>query len=374
MLQLATLSPVVQMLDAQGYRVVVPDSSRDMLPEVILPLMDALQELGHTPVVLSMNDIVSTYRDIRLNKHGGYELFLFYVRDLLRKGEIDFALSAGLAGILEDSQKAELHYLPEELGIPGLLYLRGPSEGTVERLLNAGAANWSSTLICCDQLLLAEELRDAGVGSVCHLTRGYSPRVFYPKQDPPANAAYPLQLENERLSSGFDLSFVGQHSKHRESVLASIQAEGVSLAVFGDTAWTGSDVAEAYRGPVNRLTELNTVLNASKIVLDLALEPAQNRNGEDFDSCLLEALGSGACVLAEERPGLGDLAAPGEEITASTSGMLPSRALKLLNEPAESLVLAERGLQRARRDHQWVHRLRRSIASVEMTALRQATV
>ena len=102
----------------EGYNVLIPDICRDRAPELMLPVMAAMQELNHTPVVMEMNSISAMYRQMRYERHGCYEIFEFYVKDLYKKYKIDFGFSAGLGIVLEDEKKDEAHNLLEEAAIP----------------------------------------------------------------------------------------------------------------------------------------------------------------------------------------------------------------------------------------------------------------
>jgi len=104
-----------------GYRILVPDSSQRFAAPISLPLMDAMQALGNTPVVMDMASVTSMYRRMRYESHGCYEIFGFYVRDLLKKESVDFGLAVGLWGILEDGFKKEAHNLVDECSLPNLI-------------------------------------------------------------------------------------------------------------------------------------------------------------------------------------------------------------------------------------------------------------
>lgn len=356
-----------------GYQVLIPDSSRDMLPEFTLPAMDALQQLGHTPVTLSMPSMSEMYRDLRLNKKGGYELFLFHAKDAVKKGRLDFALSFGLSGILEDALKSELHYLPEEFELPGLLYLHSRGVEAAERLLSAGAAQWRHTQICCSSSSMAQRLRDAGISSARQLPLGYSGRIFYPHYKPPDNAAYPLRMDDARLAQGYSISFAGSSSEQRAVWLRPLLDAGLPLAVFGDQGWAALGLADAWRGPLNRLTELNTVYNASQI--NLALPHGTDPDNEQPDYLsprFVECLGSGGFMLAAQQPGLAQYAEPGRELAVCATGELAVCAAQWLADSAGRAVLASAGLARAQAEAQWTARLRTALGWLEIAALTAA--
>lgn len=354
-----------------GYHVLIPDSSRSMLPELTLPAMDALQQLGHTPVTLAMQSMSEMYRDLRLTKHGGYELFLFYAKDVVQKGNVDFALSFGLSGVMEDVKKGELHYLPEEFELPGLVYMHGRSACAAERLLSAGAANWRFTTVCASSRSLADQLTAAGVSAVRHLPLGYSPRIFYPAAAAPTDAAYSLLSDDERLAQGYDVSFAGSFTTERAALLAPLVTAGVKLAVFGDAAWAGQEgMAGVYRGPVQRLTELNTVYNSSAVNLVLPAAGAAPADQPDYISPrLVECLGSGGFLLALDQPGIAQYAEPGREVALCQPDDLLQAVETWLGDEAGRAAHAAAGLARVQSEAQWTLRLRQALGWLEIATL-----
>jgi hypothetical protein len=343
-----------------------------MLPEFALPVMDALQQLGHTPVTLSMSSMSEMYRDLRLNKKGGYELFLFHAKDVVRKGRLDFALSFGLSGILEDVVKSELHYLPEEFELNGLLYLHSKSMDVVQRLLEAGAANWKHTIIACSTASLVKRMCDEGIDAR-HLPLAYSPRLFYPHYRVPDNAAYPLQMDDERLAGGYTVSFAGSSNDQRAAWLRPVLDAGVPLAVFGDQGWLKLGFERAYRGSLNRLTELNTVYNASQVNLALPNAAAAEEEQPDYVSPrVVECLACGAFMLSLEQPGLEHYVAPGAEIAVCSPSDLADSVTKWLNDSAGRAVLSHAGLARVQEEAQWTQRLTSALGWLELATVRSA--
>jgi hypothetical protein len=353
-----------------GYNVLIPDSSRDMLPQLALPAMDALQQLGHTPVALSMGSMSGMYRDLRLNKHGGYELFLFYVKDIVAKGDVDFALSFGLSGVLEDPGKAELHYLPEEAAVPGLLYMHSRTLDCVDKLVAADAPFWRYTSICTSTVGLAERMQEAGIAAVRHMPHAYSPRIYYQASAVPADAAYPLQLDDQRLAAGYQVSFAGSCTPQRAAWLAPLLAAGIELAVFGDDGWQASEVAPAFRGPVNRLTGLNTVYNSSAVNLDLPMSGEPVEGQPDYVSPrVVECLASGAFLLAADQPGLAQYATPGRELALCQPEDLLPAVQHWLGDSAGRAEHAEAGRARVEAEAQWTTRLRAALGWLEIALL-----
>ena len=355
----------------RGYNVLLPDVSRRWVPAITLPVMDALQALGHTPVTLNMTSINDMYRQLRYQRRGCYEIFQFYLKDIVRKGHIDFGLSPGLGIVLEDPQKQEAHHLLEECGIPNIIYLHGRSADAARKLESIGAASWRHTVIAGSCASLLEHLSEVDAGRVQHIPPGTSLRIYHPEAEPPPDAPYPLLMDDERLTSGFEVCFAGSHSPAREEYLAALDDAGLPLAVFGDKAWQSSAVGHLWRNQVNYLTELNTVYNSSAIVLDL---PREDGELEDYVSTRLpDCLASGSLLLTYERPGLGRMVAAGEEaVVYDDQAQLVELAQRYLASPAERAAIATRGHRRAVAEHSWTGRVGQLLPMLELQLLSAA--
>jgi hypothetical protein len=355
-----------------GYNIVIPDVCRQHAPEVTLPVMDALQALGHTPVTLAMLSINDMYQQMRYQRHGCYEIFQFYVQDLLRKGRIDFGFSVGLSIVLEDPAKAEAHHLLEECGIPNIIYLHSRELDLAAKLDEIRAYEWQHTYIACTSSELMEVLAGGGLQHVLETWPGTCFRVFYPAEDPAVDAAYPLQVDDERLTEGFDASFVGAWSPIRETYISALRASGVPTAVFGDLAWQDSSVRDCWRGRAQYLTEVNTVYNSSKIILDLPHDDCQFKNY--ISSRVFDCLATRSCLATYRRPALERVLDPAREvITYDDNHQLAKAAEYYLEHEDERLAIAQRGFSRAINDHSWARRLSSLMPGLEMHLLTLTT-
>jgi spore maturation protein CgeB len=85
------------------------------------------------------------------------------------------------------------------------------------------------------------------------------------------------------------------------------------------------------------------------------LHPAEDAG---MNCRLFEAAASGAVVVTEERVGLRDLFAPGEEVlTFDTYDGLVTTLRGLLGDSAVGLPVADAAASRAHREHTYEHRL-----------------
>lgn len=355
-----------------GYNVVIPDICQKRMAEITLPVMDALQSLGHTPTVLNLASIVQMYQEYRYQRHACYEIFGFYFQDLMKRSQVDFGFCVGLSGMLEDVSKHEVHNLLDEAGIPNVMLVHSrDTQSLLDRLDKTGARDWRHTMMACTSQRVVETLIAAGYRSAVYCPPGANSRLFYPKDRAPVNAAYPL-TEEERLTRGFDVSFIGTWTPGREAALLPMQEAGLNLGVFGDRNWEKSGLALSYGGPANYLSEVNSVYNASKINLDL---PHEATEVDDYISFrVYDCLASGNFLLAYQRPGHENLWHEGAPLVGSFEPETLLDAVQhYLGSAAERGEIAERGYLAMLAGHSWQQRLRGIILpGLEMRLLKAA--
>jgi spore maturation protein CgeB len=356
----------------EGYNVLIPSVCRHNTPEVTLPVMDALQALGHTPVVMDMLSIVEMYRDMRYRRHGCYELFQFYLRDLFKKYKVDFAFSVGLGVVMEDNPKNEAHHLAEECGIPTVILLHLRDNTIIDRLRQIKADTWKHTFIACTSRELAESLQTLGIPRTVHMPPGTNFRVYYPADAVPEKPAYPLQMKDDWLTAEYDVSFAGRWTPQREAALCALVDAKVRIAIYGDELWNKCEkLARYWRNAAPALEALNTVYNSSKIVLDL---PHDSTTVPDyFSNRLFDALAARAFVLTNRRPALASVLEPDRE--AATFGdidELVQLTQFFLEHEAERLAVANRGYWRVRKEASWENRLAAVLPQLEMHVLTSA--
>ncbi|MCB1185598.1 glycosyltransferase [bacterium] len=353
-----------------GYNVLIPDSSRDLHPEMMLPIMDGLQQLEEVPVVLSMESIRDMYKHTRYVSHGSYEIFQFYVNDLFRKHNIDFGISVGLSAILEDGSIHELHHLMEECSIPNLLFLNARDPRVLEKLDDIGAAKWEYTYMVCSSRKMCSLLEQRGYRRVVHAPLGTSTRIFHPEHNAPGNAPFP-QRDDERLTTGFDVSFVGNYSVNRERVLNAVRNSGVQLAVFGDPNWQDSELSDVYRGPSNYLQETNTIYNNSLLSLDIPMHSGQF--SDYLSNRVSDCLATGCVLLTPRNEDVLELLGPeAADLMYGTSEELPELVKSCLADPAAAKHAAMLASARLQEEFRWDRCLSRVMPNLEMCLLKHA--
>jgi hypothetical protein len=352
-----------------GYNIVIPDICKTRAPEVTLPLMDALQQLGHTPVLLNMPSIAAMYQQIRNQSHGCYEIFQFYVADLMKKGNIDMGISVGLASIMEDPRKNEAHNLLEELHIPQLLLLPRGEQLPVERIAALGMPDWRHTYIACATASGTAALQTAGVEHAFHLPPAMSPRLFYPATHRPENSAYPVRQDDPWLAEGYAVSFVGTWDSKREEYLLALAQAGIELAIWGDDAWGKNPLLRPYyRRQAQYLSDVNTIYNSSRINLDL---PRHEGMPQDYISQrLVDCLASHGFLATWRRDGLKELFEPEHEVAVfGDPGELLQLVRYYLEHEGERHRLATRANGRMLKEFTWERRLGQALPRLEMHML-----
>lgn len=361
-----------------GYNILIPSSCQETSPELTLPIMDALQALGHTPVVLDMSAIAAMYQEFRYERHGCYEIFGFYTRDMMREGKVDFGISVGLGLILEDPLKNEAHNLVEESGLPNVIYLHLRTNAALAKLQAIGAQNWRHTYFVSSCKAITEELRESGIALAETLAPGTSARLFYPHDQRPADAAFAPMRDDGWATDGFDVSFVGSYSPLREKLLTALVRENIRIAVYGDPGWKQSkELLPFYRNQARYLQDVNTIYNHSKINLDLPFDDLQSPGY--VSSRLFDCLASGSFMLTYGRPALADYFEPEHELATYETGhngdavILILQSVKYyLEQEVDRQALALRGRRSVMSRHLWRHRLEAFIPRLEMHLLQTA--
>lgn len=362
----------------EGYNVLIPSACQQTSPELTLPVMDALQALGHVPVVMDMASMAEMYKTMRYEQRGCYEIFGFYAREMMRESKIDFGISIGLGMILEDPVKAEAHNLLEESGLPSLIYLHLRGQDALEKLESIEAHNWHHTFFVCSTQSLAGALRERGFQLVEHAPPGASARLFFPQDRIPANAAFPVRRDEDWAVNGYEVSFAGSFSPFREKLLSALADDGVKLAIFGDLAWKKSAKLQPFfRNSVRYMQDLNTVYNHSKINLDLPV--TDEHEGDYISGRLFDCLASGNFMLTHARPALGSCFEIEHELATYETGRNGDAATQLrisvqyyLTQEVDRIAVANRGYRCVMSKHLWQHRLERLLPRIEMHLLQTA--
>ncbi len=362
----------------EGYNVLIPSACQQTSPEMTFPLMDALQTLNHTPVVLDMAAMAGMYQEMRYERHGCYEIFGFYARDLIRQGKIDFGISVGLGLILEDPLKEEAHNLLEESGIPSVIYLHLRGDEALVKLRSINAAEWKNTFFIGSCKTLTDAMRAEGMGLAETMAPGTSSRLFFPQDHVPEDAAFPIQRGNAWATEGYEVSFVGSFSPLREKLLCALAAAGINLAIYGESVWKSNPSLQPYyRNTARYMQDLNTIYNNSIVNLDL---PYGEPQPPDYVSNrLFDCLAAGAFMLTHSRPALNEHFEAEHELATyetGTNGDLATELVKsvkyYLVQDVDRLALAARGRRRVMSRHLWQHRLERLIPRMEMHLLQMA--
>lgn len=223
---------------------------------------------------------------------------------------------------------------------------------------------WKEIAQCFDYIFTIqkgeciEQLRKAGAGEVHYLPTACHPVVHAPV----------VLTEEERQRWGSPLSFVGAGYYNRQQMFASLSH--YPLKIWG-TEWpTGRPFDRLVQESGRRLKpeEYVKIFNATDI--NINLHSSSERDGVDptgdfVNPRTFELSAAGAFQLVDERSLLADCFVPGEEIiTFSSESELRQKIDYYLEHPEEREAIANRGRERALRDHTYEKRLEQMLSII----------
>jgi hypothetical protein len=205
---------------------------------------------------------------------------------------------------------------------------------------------------------LVQPLLSAGARRVEYLPFCYDPEML----KPPVSVS-----EEDRRAYATDVVFAGTWEPMREWWLE--QVTDIGLSIWGNSwerAKPGSPAVKCWRGNAVYGEEISKLFAVSKIHLNFLRE--QNRDSNNVRTFEIPGFG-GFLLTQRSREQAEELYTEGEEIVCFDSvEELKDKARYYLDHEDERLAIARRGHERAVREHQAVHRLRRivdDIAAVE---------
>jgi len=133
---------------------------------------------------------------------------------------------------------------------------------------------------------VADLLQSTGINNVTHILQGIDPKQFHPV---------------DNVEKKYDVVFIGQKSKKRETIIGEIKAAGISVKCWGP-GWS----AEVYGEAFNRACAEGRIL--------LAINNTDSSE-DSFSDRMLRYMATGGCVVTEYSKGL-------EEHLEQTEGSL----------------------------------------------------
>ena len=207
---------------------------------------------------------------------------------------------------------------------------------------------------------LIQPLQDAGARRVEYLPFCYDPAMLRP----PATVS-----EEDRARYATDVVFAGTWEPMREWWLERIV--GVDLSIWGNSwerARSDSPAMRHWKGKAVYGEEISKLFAVSKIHLNFLRE--QNRDSNNVRTFEIPGFG-GFLLTQRSREQAEELYEEGTEIACfETVEELIDKARYYLAHEDDRLAIARRGHERAVREHQAIHRLRRVVADI--TELRRA--
>ncbi|MBL7196671.1 MAG: glycosyltransferase [Candidatus Omnitrophica bacterium] len=168
----------------------------------------------------------------------------------------------------------------------------------------------------------------------------------------------------EKEKYGSQVCFVGSLDSMREDLLRSLT--DFKLGIWGN--WWEKDVQllKFYRKKHVYFQEAAKIYNASDITLDIHIFFGTNNKAFDINPRVFEATACGAFVLTNENPYLADLYEIDKEIVCYKSKQELREKIKYyLKHPDQRKTIAQKGQQKAHREHTYEKRLQKIISTVK---------
>lgn len=170
--------------------------------------------------------------------------------------------------------------------------------------------------------------------------------------------------KEEKKRYGSEVCFEGTIKLGRERILSSLS--DFDLAIWGFELKKDSPLAKFYRGKCFSDEEIVKIYNASDIVLDINTPYEGVNKVFHFTLRPFVAPACGTFVLTAENPHLANLYEIGKEIICYKDEKELLELVKYyLNHPDERRMIAQKGQQRALRDHTYEKRIKEMLAIIE---------
>lgn len=189
-------------------------------------------------------------------------------------------------------------------------------------------------------LLVIEELKKSGFDHIYYL-----PYATYPDK------------KYQRTPKKYDIIFVGQYTKRRESFLKPLVSLG--LKIWGYEGWQNSSLSSCYQGRLSNLDEVLQKYREAKINLNIVTGeegiPVKTVNLRVFEVC-----GVGGFLLNWHKEPIDDFYKDGKEIVNfKNSEDLLKKVKYYLQHEKEREKIALAGWRRTVRDHTFVKRFKK---------------
>jgi spore maturation protein CgeB len=152
---------------------------------------------------------------------------------------------------------------------------------------------------------------------------------------------------DDRKKYECDICFVGAMYPEREEILNNLRDLGLNLKIFGWKNWSGSSLAEYYKGPLN-IAEMAKVYSLAKISLATNLKPENSgANNRTF-----EIIAAHGFEISDNQKDLNGLFEIGKEIEVFTdSEDLKRKIFYYLSNERKRKEIISAGYVRLLKDH-----------------------
>jgi spore maturation protein CgeB len=193
-------------------------------------------------------------------------------------------------------------------------------------------------------------LRNAGVKHAIHLPAYTIPEVYKKVR----------LTEAEKRRFGSDLAFVGTWRSDRENVLSHLL--DFNIKIYGDGWLNKSNLPKRYLNQEVSIYQINTIYNASKIILNIHHQWGKN----DANFRTFEALGAGAFLIDERKKDIVSMFEENEEIVLYEGiDELREKIGYFLDHEEERISIAGRGSAKVNREHTLTARYKKLFESIE---------
>lgn len=159
--------------------------------------------------------------------------------------------------------------------------------------------------------------------------------------------------EQSRVEKRYDISFVGTYSPFREKLLSNLR--DFDLNIWGDSRWFQSGLRSYTKGGRIPQSTMKTIIKKTKININIHFDaPREGANLRTF-----EVTGCGGFLLLDYIKDLDRLFKVGEEVICyKSSNDLIRKCKYYLKENIVREKIAFSGYQRAKKDHNYLKRVR----------------
>ncbi|MCX5700367.1 MAG: glycosyltransferase [Candidatus Omnitrophica bacterium] len=216
-----------------------------------------------------------------------------------------------------------------------------------------------SVLPCYDYLFIVDSL-----GVLKRIKADFNKVATLPLACEPLVHKRVVLSDKEARIYGSDVAFVGTVTPEREKILEELS--GFNLKIWGRWSRKSACLNSCYQKKDVYAEEAVKIYNSSKIILDVHSLFGREKEIYNVTPRLFEVPASGAFLLTNYVSQVSDFYKIGEEIiTYGDVNELKNQVSYYLKHPDERINIAERGYQRAHKEHTYANRVTKLLETVK---------